>query len=111
MKYNIVITLINFDLLSISLYLSGPGSCQLDSGGPLFKKTLHKNGKIRVVLLGITSKGHSSIGNCGGINNPTHYVRIRKMLPWIKRHINEKSLCFVNSRNNIEKVNSNIVDT
>lgn len=29
----------------------------------------------RKVVLGVTSSGTSKIGNCGGIDNPTHYTR------------------------------------
>ena len=85
-----------------SSYYSGPGSCNGDSGGPLYKKTIH-NGKIQLLLLGITSKGHA-YGNCGGIDNPTHYVRIRKMRRWIHGYIKTKKLCIVKSENAHEKV-------
>ena len=86
----------------------GPGSCQGDSGGPLYVKST-ENGKIRLVLLGITSKGHSKIGNCGGINNPTHYVRIQNLIWWIEKYIKRKRLCFIKFRASNE-VNNVLVD-
>ena len=36
-----------------------------------------KNSKQISVLLGVTSSGTSQIGHCGGIDNPTHYTRIK----------------------------------
>ena len=35
------------------------------------------------VLIGIVSRGTGSRGNCGGLDNATHYVRIKKFLDWI----------------------------
>ena len=85
-------------------WFTGPGSCHGDSGGPLFTKTIYQ-GKIRPVLLGVASKGQSSIGNCGGIDNPTHYVRIQKLHWWIKRYIQgSDKLCYVNSKGKRKRV-------
>ena len=81
----------------------GPGSCQGDSGGPLYKK-VHDQGKLRLILLGVTSKGHSKIGNCGGIDNPTHYVRVREMLSWIQKYIKKRKLCIIKSKKHKNKV-------
>ena len=91
----------------MSSYLLGPGSCQGDSGGPLFTHTIN-DGKDTLVLLGITSKGHSNIGNCGGIDNPTHYVRIKKMMSWIKRYIKTEEMCIVKSRISSDRVKDSI---
>ncbi len=66
----------------------GPGACHGDSGGPLLVER-----QSRAVVLGVTSSGTSSIGNCGGIGNPTHYTRLKLMLPWIKKYV--KDLCVV----------------
>ena len=81
----------------------GPGSCQGDSGGPLYKK-VHDQSKLRLILLGVTSKGHSKIGNCGGIDNPTHYVRVREMLSWIQKYIKKRKLCIIKSKKHKNKV-------
>ena len=35
------------------------------------------------VLIGIVSRGTGSRGNCGGLDNATHYVRIKMFLDWI----------------------------
>jgi len=32
------------------------------------------------VLLGTTSRGTGKIANCGGVDNPTHYVRLIKQI-------------------------------
>lgn len=32
----------------------------------------------------MTSRGTGIRGNCGGLDNPTHYVRIKLFLKWIK---------------------------
>ena len=35
------------------------------------------------ILLGSTSRGTGSLENCGGIDNPTHYVRYSKLFFFI----------------------------
>lgn len=83
----------------------GPGSCHGDSGGPLYKYVVSDKGVKIPVLLGTTSLGTSRIGNCGGINNPTHYVRIQKLLGWINRYVNGKyTPCFVDGKGHMKKV-------
>lgn len=67
---------------------------------------MHDQGKLRLILLGVTSKGHSSIGNCGGIDNPTHYVRVREMLSWIKTYIKKRKLCIIKRKKHKKKVYS-----
>ena len=74
-------------------YIVGPGSCHGDSGGPVFQPAL-KNGKQIFVILGVTSSGTSNIGHCGGINNPTHYTRVKKISKWITKYVNPGDICW-----------------
>ena len=74
-------------------YIVGPGSCHGDSGGPAFQPALQMGQRIYVVV-GITSSGTSSIGHCGGINNPTHYTRLKKVASWITTYVNEDDICW-----------------
>ena len=60
-----------------------------------------KEHKGKYILLGLTSGGRSRTGGCGGVNTITVYARIKKLMKWIKRHVNkeyilkgEKELCF-----------------
>ncbi|XP_023320927.1 uncharacterized protein LOC111695732 isoform X2 [Eurytemora carolleeae] len=75
-----------------SWYIRSVGSCLGDSGGPLYEKV-----GIAYVLLGITSRGIGKLANCGGIENPTHYVRMKDMLVWISNYIPKDDLCVINS--------------
>ena len=59
------------------------GLCLGDSGGPLFKTYQLEDNSRMSVLIGIVSRGTGSRGNCGGLDNSTHYVRIKKFLDWI----------------------------
>ena len=59
------------------------GLCLGDSGGPLFKTFQTEDNSRMSVLIGIVSRGTGSRGNCGGLDNATHYVRIKKFLNWI----------------------------
>ena len=68
-------------------YVASVGTCQGDSGGPVFVE----EEKDRYVVtgeelgvcflyshhpcLGVVSGGRGELGECGGINNPIHYVR------------------------------------
>ena len=74
-------------------YIVGPGSCHGDSGGPVFQPAL-KNGKQIFVILGVTSSGTSNIGHCGGINNPTHYTRVKKISKWITKYVQPGDICW-----------------
>ena len=69
------------------------GLCLGDSGGPLFKTFQTEDNSRMSVLIGIVSRGTGSRGNCGGLDNATHYVRIKKFLDWILvidvKHYNE----------------------
>ena len=52
-------------------YVTSAGTCNGDSGGPLYVKTI--SGKY--VVTGVVSGGRGNLGECGGINNPVHYTR------------------------------------
>ncbi|XP_023320892.1 uncharacterized protein LOC111695714 [Eurytemora carolleeae] len=69
-------------------YIRATGSCRGDSGGPLYEKRGADN-----ILLGSTSRGTGSLENCGGIDNPTHYVRMKDMMPWISGYVPKEELC------------------
>lgn len=69
-------------------YIRATGSCKGDSGGPLYEKK-----GDQFVLLGSTSRGTGSLSNCGGIDNPTHYVRMKDMLPWITTYVPAADIC------------------
>ena len=45
------------------------------------------------VLLGTTSRGTGKIANCGGVDNPTHYVRLIKQIIQIIIIIIDKVYC------------------
>jgi len=74
-----------------SWYIRATGSCKGDSGGPLYEEK-----DDQYILLGSTSRGTGGLANCGGIDNPTHYVRMKDLLPWIKSYVGEENLCIVN---------------
>jgi len=61
-----------------SYYVASAGTCQGDSGGPAFVQE-----GLKYVLTGVVSGGRGALGECGGINNPIHYVRVKKFLRWI----------------------------
>jgi len=69
-------------------YIRATGSCKGDSGGPLFET----NDK-EYILLGSTSRGTGSLQNCGGIDNPTHYVRVKDMVDWIVSYVEIDNVC------------------
>ena len=56
------------------------------------------------------SSGTSKIGNCGGIDNPTHYTRLKKLRSFILDYVDDKeNLCFsdgpiTNDKSKTEKV-------
>jgi len=59
-------------------YVTSAGTCKGDSGGPLF---VEEGGQY--ILTGVVSGGRGVLGNCGGVNNPTHYTRVREFIHWI----------------------------
>jgi len=76
-------------------YVHSAGTCSGDSGGPVFIKD-NKSGKF--VVLGAVSGGRGVLSNCGGINNPTHYARLKFFGPWIIRILGveaSQDLCFI----------------
>jgi len=60
-------------------YVASVGTCKGDSGGPSFIE--EEVG--RYVVTGVVSGGRGTLGECGGINNPIHYVRVRFFTKWI----------------------------
>jgi len=68
-------------------YVASAGTCQGDSGGPVF---VEEDGKY--VVTGVVSGGRGTLGECGGINNPIHYVRVKKLTAWIVRNIGHERL-------------------
>ena len=69
--------------MTIKIRYTFSGLCLGDSGGPLFKTFQTEDNSRMSVLIGIVSRGTGSRGNCGGLDNATHYVRIKKFLDWI----------------------------
>ena len=67
---------------------------QGDSGGPSFVE--ESKGRFVVTgarskkdssFVGIVSDGRGTLKECGGINNPTYYVRVKKFSRWIMENI------------------------
>jgi len=73
-------------------YVRAAGTCKGDSGGPVFTES--PDG--RFVVLGAVSGGRGRLGKCGGMNNPTHYARVKYFGRWIKATLSEDSqeLCW-----------------
>jgi len=74
-----------------SSYVAHVGTCQGDSGGPAFVRD-----GFNFVLTGVVSGGRGTLGKCGGINNPIHYVRVKRFLLWIVRNVgpDKRNLCW-----------------
>jgi len=64
-------------------YVASVGTCQGDSGGPSFVE----ESEGRYVVTGVVSGGRGVLGECGGINNPIHYVRVKRFTRWIVENI------------------------
>jgi len=60
------------------VYITSAGTCNGDSGGPVYVK----EGDTDIVL-GVVSGGRGPVQACGGVNNPTHYVRVKIFGAWI----------------------------
>ncbi len=61
----------------------GKDSCQGDSGGPLWAWVRGKeDGRRKGVLIGVVSRGEG----CARRGLPGIYARVRKFLPWIRKH-------------------------
>merc|ERR1719209_2751359 len=69
--------------------LESAGTCNGDSGGPLYLQKYKSGEGNKYVLTGAVSGGRGITGNCGGINNPTHYVRVKEFHAWIKSYAGE----------------------
>ena len=52
-------------------FVASAGTCNGDSGGPLYRVT----GPRVFTVTGVVSGGRQGEGKCGKINNPVHYVR------------------------------------
>jgi len=63
-------------------YVASVGTCQGDSGGPAFVRD-----GFNFVVTGVVSGGRGTLGECGGINNPVHYVRVKKLIMWIMENL------------------------
>ena len=42
-------------------------------------------------FLGVVSGGRGALGECGGINNPIHYVRFKRFTRWVIMNIQSKA--------------------
>jgi len=74
-----------------SSYVASVGTCQGDSGGPAFVRDGYN-----YVVTGVVSGGRGTLGECGGINNPVHYVRVKKLVMWIMRNLgkDKREVCW-----------------
>jgi len=72
-------------------YVASPGTCEGDGGGPAYVYD-----GDRFVVTGVASGGMGDLGECGGINNPTQYVRVKAHVKWILRNLGEEKrrLCW-----------------
>ena len=41
-------------------------------------------------VLGVVSGGRGTLGECGGINNPIHYTRVKKFSRWIVENVDDR---------------------
>lgn len=68
-------------------YVASVGTCQGDSGGPSFVEETPG----RFVVTGIVSGGRGALGQCGGVNNPIHYVRVKRLTRWIVENLGQQA--------------------
>ena len=70
---------------------------QGDSGGPSFVE--ESEGRYVVTgrrsnkdfsFVGVVSGGRGVLGECGGINNPIHYVRVKRFTRWIVANLDRE---------------------
>jgi len=75
-----------------NIYVHAAGTCNGDSGGPVFIKNQFDN---KYVVLGTVSGGRG-LGDCGGMNNPSHYVRVSAFRRWFQIILGKemKEVCF-----------------
>ena len=73
----------------------------------MFHSVIDPSDALRVyyVILGTTGSGTGKIGACGGINNPTHYVRLTKLRWFIDRYVEprkgSKDVCYVKANKKV----------
>jgi len=67
-------------------YVASVGTCQGDSGGPVFVEEYD-----RFVVTGVVSGGRGELGDCGGVNNPIHYARVKRLTNWILEILDQRS--------------------
>jgi len=79
----------------VNQYVRSVGTCNGDSGGPAFVKRQNKH-----IVLGVVSGGRGGLRDCGGINNPTHYARVKAFGSWITEMLgaDAEELCWFNRR-------------
>ena len=80
---------------------SGNNFNQIYAGGADFPPTLTYYTSVCVQIfgrvnnsssfLGLVSGGRGALGECGGINNPIHYVRFKKFTRWVIMNIQSKA--------------------
>jgi len=77
-----------------NFYITSAGTCNGDSGGPVFVKD---DRTLKYVVLGAVSGGRGVLGDCGGMNNPTHYARLKYFGGWVKAVLrsDKEDVCFV----------------
>jgi len=78
-------------------YVRSVGTCNGDSGGPVFVKR-----QGRHIVLGAVSGGRGGLRDCGGVNNPTHYARISAFGTWITNMLgpDASQLCWFDKNGN-----------
>jgi len=67
-------------------YVASAGTCNGDSGGPVFVKD-----GDNFVVTGVVSGGRGPKGKCGGINNPVHYARVKRFSTWLFHFVDKSS--------------------
>jgi len=88
-------------------YVASAGTCAGDSGGPLYNHELDlKSYEKRYVVTGVVSGGRGDLAKCGGINNPVHYVRVKKFVYWIIKLMRKQSQLVCWDTNFMEKMNA-----
>jgi len=88
------------EYLGFGGYVSSAGTCNGDSGGPVYQEETDDTGNKKYIVTGAVSGGRGKLGACGGINNPVHYSRVSQFTGWITQVLKEKkeqrNLCWDN---------------
>jgi len=76
----------------LDLYIHSAGTCRGDSGGPVFAMNDQDE---TFIVLGAVSGGRGALSDCGGMNNPTHYARVKMFVGWIAEILKDEmnSVC------------------